>query len=181
MKKNFPLERVYTLLESGPVVLLTTADKTGRADVMPMSWHTMMEFTPPLVGCIVSERNHSFQALKQTKQCALNIPTAELAKQVVRCGNLSGRRVDKFARVQLTPLPAARIDVPLVAECYANLECRVVDAKLVSKYNFFVLEVVKAWVDAAVKRPRTLHHLGHGNFMLPGRTLKLPSKKTMLP
>ncbi len=62
-QRSFPLAKVYGLLEPGPVVLLTTAHR-GQRNVMPLSWHTMMEFEPPLVGCIVSDRNHSFGLLK---------------------------------------------------------------------------------------------------------------------
>ena len=175
-KRKFPLSGVYRLLEPGPVVLLTTARK-GRSNVMPMSWHTMMEFEPPLVGCVVSDRNHSFAALRATRECVLNIPTVELAAQVVGCGNVSGRRVDKFARFHLTPVPAARVAPPLIAECYASLECRVADTRLVAKYGLFVLEVLVAWVDPSPKDPCTIHHRGRGMFMVAGRTMKLPSKK----
>jgi flavin reductase (DIM6/NTAB) family NADH-FMN oxidoreductase RutF len=171
-KRKFPLARVYRLLESGPVVLVTTARK-GRANVMPMSWHTMMEFEPPLVGCIVSDRNHSFATLKSTRECVLNIPTAELAAQVVGCGSVSGRRVDKFARFGLTAVPASRVVAPLVGECYASLECRVADTRLVAKYGFFVLQVLAAWVDPSRKQPHTLHHRGRGEFVVAGRTIKL--------
>lgn len=174
--KTFPLSKVYCLMESGPVVLLTTSGEGGH-NVMPMSWHTMMEFEPPLVGCVVSDRNHSFGALQATRECVLNVPTVELLSKVVRCGNGSGRSVDKFARFGLTPVPAARVGAPLVAECYANLECRVVDTRLVARYGFFVLEVVKAWIDPAVRRPRTVHHLGRGRFMIAGRTTTRPSRK----
>jgi len=174
-QRLYPLSKVYGLLEPGPVVLLTTLHK-GRANVMTMSWHTMMEFEPPLVGCIVSGRDFSFDALKATRQCVLNIPTVELKTAVVGCGNSSGRRVDKFKTFGLTPVPAASVDAPLIAECYANLECRVVDTRLLNRYNFFVLEVLKAWTDPACKDPRTLHHRGRGVFMLAGETIKLPSK-----
>ena len=174
-RKSFPLSKVYGLLEPGPVLLLTTADK-GRANVMAMSWHSMMEFEPPLVGCVVSGRNFSFDAMKATRQCVLNIPTKELAAKVVGCGNTSGRRKDKFAAFGLTPVPAALVGAPLIAECYANLECRVVDTRLVNRYNYFVLEVLKAWIDTSQKDPRTLHHRGHGRFMVAGETIKLPSK-----
>ena len=125
------------------MVLLTTAHK-GKSNVMTMSWHTMMEFEPPLVGCVVSGRDFSFAALKATRQCVLNIPTAALAAKVVGCGNTSGRLMDKFETSDLTPIPAALVGLPLIAECYANLECRVVDTRLVNRYNFLVLEVVKA-------------------------------------
>jgi flavin reductase (DIM6/NTAB) family NADH-FMN oxidoreductase RutF len=175
VKRKFPLSKVYGLLEPGPVVLLTTLHK-AKANVMPMSWHLMMEFEPPLVGCIVSDRDFSFAALETTKQCVLNIPTVELAFQVVGCGNTSGRRVDKFKKYGLTPKPATLVSAPLIAECYASLECRVVDTRLVSRYDFFVLEVLKAWVDPTCKDPRTLHHRGRGAFMVAGETIKLPSK-----
>lgn len=174
-KRSFPLSKVYGLLEPGPVVLLTTAKK-GKPNVMAMSWHTMMEFEPPLVGCIVSGRDFSFDALKATRQCVLNIPTMELAAKVVGCGNTSGRRVDKFKAFGLTSVPAALVGAPLIAECYANLECRVVDTRLMNRYNFFVLEVVKAWIDPTRKDPRTLHHRGRGEFMVAGEKIKLPSK-----
>lgn len=175
-KRSLPLSKVYRLLEPGPVVLLTTA-VSGRPNVMPMSWHMMIEFEPPLVGCVISDRNHSFRSLKATRECVINIPTVELAPQVVRCGNTSGRTVDKLRAFGLTPVPAARVRPPLIDECYANLECRVADTRLVSRYGLFILEVVKAWVDPAREHPRTLHHLGRGYFMVAGRTIHLPSGK----
>ncbi len=174
-KKSYPLPNVYRLLEPGPVVMVTTARK-DRANIMTMSWFTMMEFTPPLVGCVISGRNHSFDALVATRECVLNIPEVALAKQVVGVGNCHGTKVDKFKKFKLTPLPAVAVGPPLIGECYANLECRVYDSRLVNKYNFFVLEVVKAWIDPAVKSPRTLHHEGRGVFRVDGETIKLPSK-----
>ncbi len=175
-KRSLPLSRVYRLLEPGPVVLLTTAAR-GRPNVMPMSWHTMLEFEPPLVGCVVSDRNHSFAALRGTRECVINIPSVELAAKVVRCGNTSGRSVDKLRAFGLTPAPASRVRPPLIDECWASLECRVVDTSLVPRYGLFVLEVVKAWIDPARKAPRTIHHLGRGDFMVAGRRIHLPSKK----
>ena len=175
MKKSFPLSKVYRLLEPGPVVLVTTAHK-GRANVMTLSWLTPMDFEPPLVGLVMSDRNYSFAALKATKQCVINIPTVELAAKVVGVGNSSGRRLDKFAAFGLTPRPAKLVAPPLIDECYASLECRVTDAHLARKYNFFVLEAIKAWVDPARKHPRTLHHLGEGRFVVDGRTITLPSR-----
>jgi flavin reductase (DIM6/NTAB) family NADH-FMN oxidoreductase RutF len=82
---------------------------------MAMSWHTMLEFEPPLVGCVVSNRNFSFEALKATRECVINIPTVELAATVVKCGNCSGRRRDKFAACGLTAAPASQVAAPLIA------------------------------------------------------------------
>ncbi len=175
LKRNLPLGKVYRLLEPGPVVLLTTANKK-RANVMTLSWHTMMEFEPPLVGIVVSNRNYSLDILKTTKECGLNIPTAKFAKQVVGCGNVSGKDVDKFTRFGLTRVAASTIRAPLIAECFANLECRAVDTRMVAKYGLFIIEVIKAWIDPQQKSPRTLHHRGMGTFMVAGKSIKLPSR-----
>jgi flavin reductase (DIM6/NTAB) family NADH-FMN oxidoreductase RutF len=174
-KKSFPLSKVYSLLEPGPVVLVTTA-KAGKQNIMTMSWHTMMEFEPPLVGCVISNRNYSFRLLKATKECVINIPTVKIAQKVASCGNVRGGKIDKFKEFGLTPKPAAKVGAPLIEECYANLECRVIDTKMLADYCFFVLEVVKAWIDPTVKNPRTIHHLGRGNFMVAGKKIKLKSK-----
>jgi flavin reductase (DIM6/NTAB) family NADH-FMN oxidoreductase RutF len=174
-KKSFPLSKVYRLLEPGPVVLVTTAGK-DRANIMTMSWHTMLEFEPPLVGCVISNRNYSFDILKASKECVINIPTVALAKKVVGIGNCSGRRFDKFKKFSLTPMAASYVQAPLIDECYANLECKIADTKMVVKYNFFVLEVLKAWIDPVQKNPRTIHHQGRGVFMVDGETIRLPSK-----
>jgi flavin reductase (DIM6/NTAB) family NADH-FMN oxidoreductase RutF len=174
-RKSLPLSKVYRLLEPGPVVMLTTA-RGGRFNIMAMSWHTMIEFEPTLVGCVISNRNHSFGLLMATKECVINIPAVDIAEKVVGCGNTSGANVDKFARFCLTPLPAAQVGAPLIGECFANLECRVADSGMVAKYCLFVLEVVQAWIDPAVKDPRTIHHLGNGNFMVAGDRIKLKSR-----
>ena len=175
MMKDFPLSKVYQLLEPGPVVLLTTSRK-GRANVMTMSWHMMVEFEPPLVACIVSRANHSFAALRATRECVIAIPSLKLAPQVVQVGNSSGRDIDKFEAFGLTPVPAQRVTPPLVAECFANLECQVADTRLVNKYNLFVLEVLKAWTDPTQKSRKTIHHHGYGTFVVDGETIKLKSK-----
>ncbi|MGB8278698.1 MAG: flavin reductase family protein [Methylovirgula sp.] len=173
--KELPLAKVYQLLEPGPVVLLTTAYK-GHANVMTMSWHMMVEFEPPLVACIVSEANYSFAALRRTKQCVIALPALALAEKVVAVGNCSGCDVDKFSAFGLTPLPAERVKAPLIAECFANLECTVADTRMVNKYNLFLLEVVKAWTDPKQKDPKTIHHRGNGTFVVDGEIIKLKSK-----
>ena len=173
--KPLPLSEVYRLLEPGPVVLLTTARK-GRANVMTMSWHMMVEFEPPLVACVCSSANFSFHALRATGECVIAIPARKLAAKVVKAGNSSGRDLDKFAAFGLTPAPAARVEPPLIKQCFANLECRVFDKRMVNRYNLFILEVVKAWVDPKQKRPKAIHHHGYGKFVVDGATLTLKSK-----
>src|SRR5665213_272473 len=176
MMKELPLAKVYQLIEPGPVVLLTTAYK-DNANIMAMSWHMMVEFEPPLIACIVSNANFTFAALRATKECVIAIPALELASKIVEIGNCSGRDVEKFERFGLSAVKADRVAAPLVTECFANLECRVADTRLVNKYNLFVLEVVKAWIDPAQRNPKTIHHRGYGRFAVDGETIKLRSGK----
>jgi flavin reductase (DIM6/NTAB) family NADH-FMN oxidoreductase RutF len=173
--KAFPLGKVFHLLEPGPVVLLTTFHM-GRANIMTMSWHMMMEFEPPLIGCLVSGANHSFTALRRTRECVIAIPTVDLIAKVVDIGNCSGKDVDKFNAFGLTPTPATLVKAPLIAECLANIECKVVDTSLVNKYNMFILKGIKAWNDPKRKERRTFHANGDGTFVVDGRTIDLKKK-----
>jgi len=172
--EEMPLGEVYRLIEPGPVVLLSTC-REGRANVMTLSWHMMVDFTPPLIACIVAGALSS-RSLTATGECVIAIPAATIARAVVGIGNTSGQRVDKFAEFRLTPARAAMVAAPLIAECFVNLECRVVDDTLAAKYGLRVLEVVKAWRDGAKTDVKTIHHQGYGTFAVDGRTLHLPSK-----
>jgi flavin reductase (DIM6/NTAB) family NADH-FMN oxidoreductase RutF len=174
--KDLPLPEVYKILEPGPVVLLTTAQR-GRPNVMTMSWHMMVDFTPPLIACVVSNGDYSFAALRATKECVIALPDVSLAETVVKIGNCSGSDTDKFAKFTLTPLPAAHVGAPLVGECFANLECRVIDTRFANKYNIFILEAVKAWHDPAKAHAKTIHHRGFGTFAVDGEIIHLPSGK----
>ena len=173
--RTLPLAKVYRLIEPGPVVLLTTSRK-GKDDVMTMSWLMPVEFTPPLIACIVSNEHLSFEGISRTRECVLAIPDARLVRTVVKVGNCSGRDTDKFERFRLTKAKAQRVAAPLIEECFANLEAKVIDTRLVHAYCLFILEVVKAWVDPAQKRPKMLHHRGAGVFAIDGREIRLPSR-----
>jgi len=166
-KRDFPVANVRRFLEPGPIVLLSSAWK-GERNIMTMGWHMIMEFQPSLVGCYIWTENHSFGMVRKSKECVINIPTADLAAKVVRIGNTSGRDVDKFAEFGLTAQPGAKVAAPLIAECYASFECRLADSSLIGKYSLFVLEVVKAHVAASPEYPRTLHYRGDGEFMISG-------------
>jgi flavin reductase (DIM6/NTAB) family NADH-FMN oxidoreductase RutF len=178
---KIPLSRVYRLLEPGPVVLVTTVDD-GRPNIMTMSYHMVIQDgVPPLVGCIIGPWNHSFRALRATGECVIAVPTVDLATKVVEIGNCSGADLDKFDASGLTPLPAGKVKPPLIAECLANLECRVKDASLVDTYNLFVLEVVEAWIDPERRERRVIHHRGDGTFVVDGETLDLRNRMVKWP
>ncbi len=171
-KQDFPVSQIRRFLEPGPVVLVSSAWR-GKTNIMTMGWHTVMEFTPSLVGCVIAAGNHSFEMVRRSRECVINVPTDDLAKPVAGIGNCSGADTDKFATFRLTPAAGEKVAAPLIAECYASFECRLADASLVDKYNFFIWEVVKAHVAAAPRYPRTIHYRGDGMFMVSGRSLNL--------
>ena len=115
--------------------------------------------------------NYSFQALRDTKECVLAIPTIDLAETVVGIGDCSGAETDKFQKFNLTALAAAEVKAPLIAECLACLECRVTD--YLKSYGIFVLDGVRAWIDRERKERRTFHANGDGTFVVDGKIINL--------
>lgn len=178
--KPLPLQRAFQLIEPGPVVLVSTAHK-ARFNVMTMTWHMVVDFTPR-IACIIGPWDFTYTALKQTRECVIAIPTVEMADTVVEIGNCSGRDVDKFERFGLTPLPARQTGAPLIGECYAQIECRVADTRLVNRYGLWVLEGVQAWIDPGHREHRMLHAQGDGRFAVdaPGM-IDLRKKMKKLP
>jgi flavin reductase (DIM6/NTAB) family NADH-FMN oxidoreductase RutF len=165
------------LLEPGPVVLVSSTWK-GKNNIMTMGWHTVIEFSPALLGCVIAEDNVSFEMIRKSRECVINIPTADLVDKVVGIGNCSGDVVDKFRQFGLTPVSGEKVAAPLIRECFANLECRIANARLIKVYNFFILEVLKAHVASAPKYPRTLHYRGEGIFITSGDVINKRQKFT---
>lgn len=176
MLKDLPLAKVYQFIEPGPVLLLSTQMPGAKPNIMAMTWHLMMEFEPPLIGCVVGHSNYSFEALHKTQQCVLAVPPASMAKIVTNIGNCTGADTDKFSHFQLTPEPASHVTAPLIGEAIVNLECRVKDSRLVRDYNFFVLECVAAWYNPQLEGAPTLHHHGYGSFAVDGERIQLKSR-----
>jgi flavin reductase (DIM6/NTAB) family NADH-FMN oxidoreductase RutF len=162
-----PLCKAFQLIEPGPVVLVTTA--SGRKkNIMTISWHMVMDFTPR-IAFVTGPWNHSFKALMQKKECVIAVPGADLSSRVVKIGACSGSDTDKFKKFALTPVKAMAVMAPLIAECLANIECRVVDH--IKKHDIFVLDAVHAWIDTERKERRTFHANGDGTFVIDGKAI----------
>jgi flavin reductase (DIM6/NTAB) family NADH-FMN oxidoreductase RutF len=171
-KKDFPVSNIRKFLEPGPIVLVSSHWK-DQNNIMTMGWHTVMEFTPALIGCIISGANHSFEMIRRSKECVINIPTADMLETIVGIGTTTGAEINKFNKFKLTAQEANKVKAPLIKECYANFECKLIDTKLVSNYNFFILKVVKAHVAASPAYPTTVHYHGEGVFMISGKQVKV--------
>ena len=171
--RQLKLSKAFTLMESGPVVLVTTHD--GQKDnIMTISWTMVMDFTP-VFAIVTGEWNHSFAALRKKRECVIAIPTVDMLDKVVGIGTCSGTDTDKFAKFKLTPVQGKVVRSPLIKECLANIECKVID--IVKKHNIVVLEAVAAYIDTARKEKRTVHAVGDGTFIVDGR--KIDRRKMM--
>jgi len=165
--EELPLNKAFQLLEPGPVVLVTTV--SGRKkNIMTISWHMVMDFTPR-IALVTGPWNYSFNALMQKKECVIAIPTVDLSAKVVKIGACSGSATDKFKKFALTPVKAKSVKAPLIAECLTNIECRVID--YIDKHSIFVLAAIHAWIDTERKERRTFHANGDGTFVVDGRTI----------
>ena len=161
------INKAFTLMEPGPVVLVTTCD--GRQNnVMTISWTMVLDFKPTF-AITTGDWNYSFAALRKTKECVISIPTVDLLDKIVGIGTCSGADTDKFEKFKLTPVKGSEVKAPLIKECLANIECRVID--IVRNHNIVVLDAVAAYVDTARKEKRTVHAVGDGTFIADGRTL----------
>jgi flavin reductase (DIM6/NTAB) family NADH-FMN oxidoreductase RutF len=165
--REMKLNKVFTLMESGPVVLVTTHDM-HKDNIMTISWTMVMDFTPKF-AITTGKWNHSFTALCKHRECVIAIPTMDMLDKVVGIGTCSGVDTDKFAKFGLTPLPGKFVRAPLIKECLANIECKVID--LVKKHNIVVLQVVAAYIESQRKERRMVHAVGDGTFIVDGRKL----------
>lgn len=162
--KEIDKRRGFTFLESGPVVLVSTSDQ-GKNNVMTISWHMVMDFTPRL-AISTGPWNQSFHTMLETKECVINVPTVEMLETVVHIGMVSGAEVDKFEKFHLTAFPARDVKAPLISECLAALECRLID--YVDKYSLVILEATHVWYNQWKKEKRLCHAIGNGTFSVDG-------------
>lgn len=167
------ISQAFTLIESGPVVLVTTNDGM-KNNIMTISWTMVLDFKP-LFAITTGPWNYSYAALRKSRECVIAIPTVDLIDQVVGVGTCSGADTDKFEKFALTPVKGKHVGSPLIKECLANIECRVID--IVRKHSIVVLEGVAAYFDSSRKEKRNIHAVGDGTFIVDGR--RIDRKKMM--
>jgi flavin reductase (DIM6/NTAB) family NADH-FMN oxidoreductase RutF len=159
--------KAFMLIEPGPVVFVTTYDGK-KNNVMTISWTMVMDFTPKF-AITTGAWNYSYAALRKSKECVISIPTVDLLDKIVGVGTCSGADTDKFAKFGLTPVEGTHVRSPLIRECLANIECKVID--IITKHDILVLAGVAAYFDEARAEKRTVHAIGDGTFVVDGRKL----------
>jgi len=171
-KVKIPIAKAYRLINYGPVVLVTSAWK-DKQNVATIAWCSPLASEPVLAGVAVYQEHFTRKLIHQSKEFVINVPGADLRRKVENCGSVHGSQVDKFEKFGLTPILASKVKAPLVAECFAHLECKLVNEVKVGDHVLFVGEVVNALVDKGavnkegivnLKQVKTLHHLGSDEF-----------------
>jgi flavin reductase (DIM6/NTAB) family NADH-FMN oxidoreductase RutF len=171
-KKSFPLAKIRRFLEPGPIVLISSAHR-GERNIMTLGWHMMLGFEPALWGCYIWDANHSYDLIRKSRECVINLPTADMIDTVIGIGNNHGPIIDesgrdKFEHFELTTVKASKVAAPLIGECYANFEAKLLDTRLVKSQGLFIFEVAAAHVAPRPQYPETVHYRGDGVFMISG-------------
>ena len=125
-----------------PVVMVSVADKEGKQNIITIAWTGTICSDPPMVSISVRPERYSYHMIKETGEFVINLTTKELAFATDYCGVKSGRDVDKFAAMQLTPVRGEKVKAPLIAESPVNLECKVTEVKHLGTHYIFIAEVV---------------------------------------
>lgn len=184
MKVKVDVRRAYRLINNGPVILVTSAFR-DRRNVMTMAWHMPASMDPPLVAIALGETRYTWELVRGSEEFAINVPPGNLAEKVDAVGRVSGREVDKFREIGLTPEPAASVRAPLVGECIGHLECRVMNRYPAGDHFIVVGQVVaasveeglfdEAWLAAGESGKGPLHHLGGKRYSTLGSLVQVIS------
>ncbi|MCD6263350.1 flavin reductase family protein [Candidatus Bathyarchaeota archaeon] len=150
MKKVLERDGFYQATPVVSVVLATCVDQRGRPNIITLRMYMPISFDPPLVCIGVSPKRYSHDLIAESGEFVVNVPSIDLMEAVHFCGTRSGREVDKFAETGLTPIPARAVRPPLIKECFAHLECRVVDQHVCGDHTLFVGEIVAASIEEEV-------------------------------
>lgn len=173
--QDLPIEKAFTLIEPGPVILVTTND--GHKDnVMTISWTMVLGF-PASFAIATGPWNYSYTALQTSRECVLSIPSADMIDTVVGIGICSGQDTDKFHKFGLTAVRGRHVRAPLIKESLANIECRVTD--IIEQHSIIVLDGIAAYYDDARAEKRTIHAVGDGTFIADG--CRIDRKELMRP
>ena len=142
-----------------PVVMVSMADKNGKTNIITIAWAGTVCTNPPMVSISVRPERYSYPILKETGEFVINLTTKELAFATDYCGVKSGRDVDKFKEMKLTPLKAKEVKAPLIQESPVNLECRVREILSLGSHHMFLADVAAVHADEKYMDEKHKFHL----------------------
>lgn len=173
MVESVPVSRCHRLLHPYNTFLVTCCDAQGKPNIVTIAWLIPLSVQPALLGMALRPTRHSYALIRTTGEFVVNVAPYEIARQALFCGRRSGRDLDKFAASGLTARPAQRVRPPVIEECVAYLECRLVEEVAAGDHQLLIAEVLTASVqpgtldsegmyDLTCVRP--LLHLGGNRF-----------------
>ena len=130
-----------------PAVMVTVADEARGANIITVAWTGTTCTNPPMAYISVRKERYSHGLLKKTGEFVINLTTEELAYATDFCGVRSGRQVDKFGEMKLTPIPAQSVSAPLILESPVNIECKVRQVQELGSHDMFLAEVTAVHAD----------------------------------
>lgn len=162
-----------------PVVMVSVADRDGRPNIITVAWAGTVCTNPPMLSISVRPERYSYPILKETGEFVVNLTTRELAFATDYCGVKSGRDVDKFKELGLTPLKAEHVGTPLIAESPVNIECKVREVLPLGSHHMFLADVVAVHADEKYMDEKHKFHLekaepivySHGAYLVCGEQL----------
>lgn len=162
-----------------PVVMVSVADREGHSDIVTVAWAGTVCTNPPMVSISVRPERYSYHMIRETGEFVINLTTKELARATDYCGVRSGRDVDKWKDMHLTPVASREVKAPSIWESPVNIECRVKKVEELGSHHMFVAEVVAVQVDDAYMDDKNSFHLSmakpivysHGEYYLLGEKL----------
>lgn len=175
-----------------PVVMVSVADAEGKPNIITLAWVGTICSDPAMVSISVRPERYSYNIIKETKEFVINLTTRDLAFATDYCGVKSGRDVDKFKEMKLTPAKAEYVKAPLIDEAPVNIECRVKDIIPLGSHDMFIAEVLAVHADDKYKDENGKFCLemaepivySHGEYLTTGEKLgtfgysvKKPDKK----
>ena len=138
-----------TLLCPVPAVMVTCGSGDEK-NIITIAWTGIVNSDPPMTYVSVRKSRHSHHLIEESGEFVINATTEELAFATDYCGVKSGRDVDKFKEMKLTPIPAEKVSCPMIEESPVNLECKVVEVHRYPTHDMFVGEIVAMHVDEAI-------------------------------
>lgn len=142
-----------------PAVMVSVADREGKPNIFTVAWTGTVCSNPPMVSISVRPERYSYHCIEETGEFVINLTTKRLAYAADFCGVKSGRDVDKFQEMHLTPARGKEVKAPLIAESPVCLECRVKQAVVLGSHTMFVADVVSVSVDEAYLDGENRFHL----------------------
>lgn len=173
------LWRPGNMLYPLPVVMISVADKEGNSNIITVAWAGTICSDPAMVSISVRPERHSHKMLMESGEFVINLTTKDLAYATDYCGVKSGRDVDKFKEMKLTPIPASVVKAPMIEESPVNIECKVTEVKKLGTHDMFMAEVVAVHADEKYMDEKNKFHLekaepivySHGTYFTCGEQI----------